>query len=185
MPSPIAHLTVGYALCRILRKAAEKHPAFRAFRPPCLLLPACLFFSLLPDSDSALGILFGQFGQYHNQWSHSLFFWVLPSCLLAGAVYLLSRDRAVARAWGALCLLSCCMHVLMDYTCQGRGVMLFWPLTTQRFISPVLLFYGVRWSDGVWSLRHIPTILNELLFALVLLPPVIYLTQRPSGKNPR
>ncbi len=178
MPSPIAHITIGYCLYRILRSGAEKFAFLRALQPVWLLLPACILLSLLPDSDSALGILFGRFGHFHNQWSHSLFFWALPSVALAGAVYLIKRKPKQATAWGALCLLSCILHVLMDYACHGRGVMLFWPFTSQRFIAPVLLFYGVRWSDGIWSWRHFPTILNELIFALVILPPTLYLTRR-------
>lgn len=156
---------------------------FRALHPVCLLLPACLMFSLLPDSDSALGILFGRFGHFHNQWSHSLFFWVPPSLALAGAVYLFTRDSRQALAWGTLCLLSCVFHVLMDFACHGRGVMLFWPFTSHRFIAPVLLFYGVRWSDGFWSWRHFPTLLNELIFALVILPPTLYLTRPPFSRT--
>ena len=179
MPSPIAHITVGYGLYRILRHATETRPVFRALHPATLLLPACLFFSLLPDSDSALGVLFHRFGSFHNQWSHSLFFWILPALLLSAGLYVLFRDRRQALAWGALCLGSCLLHVLMDYACHGRGVMLFWPFTDHRFSTPVLLFYGVRWSDGFWSLRHFPTILNELIFALVILPPVLYLTRTP------
>ena len=50
--------------------------------------------------------------------------------------------------------------------------MLFWPLSSHRFSSPLLLFYGVRWSDGLFSIHHLSTVLNELLFALVLLPPL-------------
>jgi membrane-bound metal-dependent hydrolase YbcI (DUF457 family) len=45
--------------------------------------------------------------------------------------------------WFVVLLASYEMHVIMDYfTVGGRGVMLFWPLTLQRFESPVARSLG-------------------------------------------
>lgn len=51
--------------------------------------------------------------------------------------------------------------------------MLFWPLSLERFESPVKIFYGVRWSEGVMSPIHFNTIINEVVF--VLLVGIIFL----------
>ena len=131
-----------------------------------ILFGAALFFSQLPDIDSAAGIWFGDFGAYHNNLTHSLFVglavaaatgWLAP--VLTGASY----------KWGFLFVLICYeLHVLMDFVTVGRGVMLFWPITAQRFQSPVKLFYGLHWSQGWTSPSHLLTLANELAFVLVL-----------------
>ena len=176
MPSPVAHVTIGYCLycllCRVGWTCPQGRPRCAAF----FFLVMCIFFSLLPDLDSVLGILSRQFGRYHNQFSHSLFFWMIPSLLLAGIIEITAHNRRMAFVCGALCLTSCVIHILMDFSCHGRGVMLFWPLTSHRFSMAILLFNGVRWSDGLWSLRHISTLINEVLFVAVMLPPILYYT---------
>jgi len=176
MPAPLAHITIGFSLYRIIRYRFPATRIISVFGHPWVLLLACLFFSLLPDADSALGILLQDFGRYHNQWSHSLFTGIVPSLLLAGWVALVRKRGALE--WGLLCFFSYDLHVLLDFFCYGRGVKLFWPLTSERFISPVLLFYGVRWSDGFVSHHHIATLINELLFAMIVLPPLLYLTRK-------
>ena len=178
MPAPLAHLSFGYVIYRITQRIIPRASIPRFFFNRYVLLAAALFFSMLPDVDAAFGILFGNFGRYHNQWTHSLFFAIPPSLLVYLVLYPLKKSTALPMA--LLCLLGCITHVGLDYFCYGRGVMLFWPLSSQRFSSPLLLFYGVRWSDGLFSIHHLSTILNELLFALVLLPPVIFITRNPK-----
>jgi hypothetical protein len=46
--------------------------------------------------------------------------------------------------------------------------MLLWPFTDVRFRPPVDLFYGLHWSDGLTSKRHLWTILTEGLFGLLI-----------------
>ena len=50
----------------------------------------------------------------------------------------------------------------MDWMTYGKGVMALWPLTERRFSFPITLFYGLRWSEGIWSLHHLLTVLTEL-----------------------
>jgi hypothetical protein len=56
----------------------------------------------------------------------------------------------------------------MDAATVSRGVMALWPLTETRFLAPVTIFYGLHWSDGWISIRHLWTLLTELLFAGLL-----------------
>jgi peptidoglycan/LPS O-acetylase OafA/YrhL len=56
--------------------------------------------------------------------------------------------------------------------------MLFWPLSAARFESPVKLFYGLHWSDGLVSVKHIWTLLNELAFALIAVLATYFLERR-------
>ncbi len=50
----------------------------------------------------------------------------------------------------------------MDAFTIGRGVMILWPFSIDRYASPVSLFYGVHWSDGWVSVRHLWTMVTEL-----------------------
>ncbi len=98
---------------------------------------------------------------------NSLFVGLCVSLLIASLIWL--RWRAGFRFWLVLSLLCYELHVLADYLTWGRGVMLFWPFTPERFAPPVYLFYGLHWSDGLFSVRHLWTVLTELGFAAVLL----------------
>jgi hypothetical protein len=66
----------------------------------------------------------------------------------------------------------------MDFFTVSRGVMLFWPLTDQRFVSPVKLFTGLHWSQGVWSVHHLYTIFSEGIFVLSVFLLVAALLRR-------
>lgn len=183
MPSPLAHLAAGYSIYRIVRYAAASSARLAAaLRPGLLLLPACLAFSMLPDGDSALGVLFRDMGAYHNQWSHSLFFALVPFTLVVLLAAAWPGERSPL-AWGVLCLLSYHLHVVLDALCAGRGVMLFWPVTSQRYLLPTLPFFGLRWSEGVISFEHLKTLLNESILLAIFLPPLIYLTRLPPLRD--
>ena len=69
----------------------------------------------------------------------------------------------------------------MDFFTIGRGVMVFWPLSLERFASPVPLFYGLHWSDGYLSERHLITLVTELGF-LFLLGIVMHFWPEKKGR---
>jgi membrane-bound metal-dependent hydrolase YbcI (DUF457 family) len=121
---------------------------------------------MLPDLDAAVGIAFGNLGRYHNNFAGAPAFGVLVAAALGGVTWLVRP----AAAKGVLLLALVCyqIHVLMDFLTIGRGVMLLWPLSSERFAPPFYLFYGLRWSDGVFSSRHFITVFSELGSAAVL-----------------
>jgi inner membrane protein len=161
MPSPIAHAAAGYLIYRI-RGKENKNSRWRL-----RLLLAALFFSLLPDADFLPGLLVGDVGRFHNQGTHS----ILAAIVVAAAAGLAARLwGGRARLWAGTALVSYGMHVVMDmFTYGGRGVKLFWPLSAQRFESPVALFIGARWSEGLWNPEHLVTLYSELVFTGVIL----------------
>jgi membrane-bound metal-dependent hydrolase YbcI (DUF457 family) len=164
MPSPIAHTAVGLTLAILGRgKLPEPHtigplPAATAVFITC---------SLLPDVDSAVGLAAGDFGRYHNNLTHSFFMATAVSFVVSSLIGW--RYRVARRPWFVAAFLAYALHILMDATNVGRGVMAFWPLTLERVRLPVLLFYGFHWSDGLLSKRHLWTLVTELLFAAVAL----------------
>lgn len=185
MPSPIVHTTLGYVLYRFVRNRVPEN-----FNPVYLSLPLVLVFaisvSLLPDIDSAAGVLIGDFGKYHNNATHSLLVGVLVAFVLALITRLIVKSGFWF--WFVVGLAGYSLHVLMDYfTFGGRGVMLFWPISAERFEAPVKLFYGVRWSESLLNPIHINTLVTELVFVLLIGMVFLVIDKRRNspGKNTR
>jgi hypothetical protein len=70
MPSPLAHLAAGYTIYRLSRRH-EPQPSLGRVGPLPGLLAVTAAFSLLPDIDSAVGLLLRDFGRFHNNATHS------------------------------------------------------------------------------------------------------------------
>lgn len=122
--------------------------------------------SLLPDLDSAVGLAFGDMGRFHNNLAGSPVFATMVALAVGGATAVV-QPQVATRA--SLLTLVCYMgHVFLDYLTLGRGVMLLWPFSLERFSPPFPLFYGVRWSDGLLSAKHLVTLVTELAFLLIL-----------------
>jgi membrane-bound metal-dependent hydrolase YbcI (DUF457 family) len=164
MPSPIAHLTAAYVAYRVAAHYAAKSEWTE--RATTLLLPAAATISLLPDFDSVAGLLSGDFGRYHNQGSHSL---LVAGLFALGFASLMARRWPGFRVWLLLAFGCYGTHIVMDAATIGRGVMAFWPVSDDRFRLPFRLFYGLHWSQGWLSWRHVVTVLTESGFAAAVL----------------
>jgi hypothetical protein len=173
MPSPIAHISVGYVIYCCLRSKWQ----VASGKWQVCLLALCAFLSLLPDMDCIPGLFIGDLDPFHNYYSHSVIVLLLASIPLAFVVrYVLLRfqvSRLPSRRHGfrfryiyAFTLCCVLLHVAMDVLGYGVGQMLFWPITGARFKLPFYIFYGLHWSEGWWSIRHVWTILTEGLFAV-------------------
>jgi membrane-bound metal-dependent hydrolase YbcI (DUF457 family) len=165
MPSPIAHTAAGYVIYYLSRSRTPE-TKLKGIGPLPLSLIVTTGFSLLPDIDSGFGLLTGNFGRFHNNATHS-FFVGLAVALVFGLL-MRWKTRSGFGFWFWLALLGYEGHVLMDSATIGRGVMAFWPLTAERFMFPVIVFYGLHWSDGWLSSRHLWTALTESTFATVV-----------------
>lgn len=148
-----------------------------------LALGAAAFFSLAPDLDFLLGLLIGPVSAYHNNLSHSAAFGLSVSAAAALVVRMM-WPILVPRGFLAWAYFSTAYasHLAVDYLTWGRGVMLGWPFTETRFSSPVHLFTGVRWSEGFWFAPHLWTLLNDTLFAALLVAVVnlVYRARRSA-----
>jgi len=165
MPSPLAHTMMGYVIYRIYRPRTPELASKRLGPIPLLLL-LTTSLSMLPDLDSVAGVLMGDFGRFHNNMTHSLLIGLVVA-LGVGFIGWLKPHYGFFR-WFTITLLCYDLHVMMDFFTVGRGVMAFWPLLSDRFLSPVIIFYGLHWSDGVFSIRHLWTLLSESALVLPL-----------------
>lgn len=159
MPSPLVHATAGYILYRVFRRQDNEDVT----RPDVPLLATTFFFSVLPDIDVALGFWHRDMGNFHNQESHSLFVGLFVALLFGGLLAI--RNHRKALPLFAVALVAYSVHIVLDSLIPSRGVMMFWPLTAERFASPIPLFVGLKWSEGLWHPFHIVTFANELLVA--------------------
>lgn len=163
MPSPVTHLAAGYAL---FHAARPRFPELGRRWISFLFLGAVLTLSMLPDMDAVVGILRSDLGRYHNQFTHSAVMALGAGLLTGGAGWLCFRRGA-----GRWFLLGCAaygLHVALDFVTIGRGVRLLWPWTDRRFLCPVPIFYGLHWSDGLLSPKHLVTLANEIPIAAML-----------------
>jgi membrane-bound metal-dependent hydrolase YbcI (DUF457 family) len=180
MPSPIAHLSIGYVIYRVFRR---RLPAdFQRLSRVSLVLIIIMFLSILPDFDFFAGLLYGDIGKYHNNLTHSLFIGAVVALLVAGLIYW--RYRAHFWLWFAISLVAYNLHPILDLFVGERGVMLLWPLTEARFSAPVRLFYGVQWGLGWVSPWHLLTIFSELFFFLIVFS-IVYLLEKNIPAPPR
>jgi glycosyltransferase involved in cell wall biosynthesis len=164
MPSPISHTAVGYVIYKIFKKPGvdtRQNPAIHAHL--FLIITA---LSMLPDLDAIPGILVGNLRRFHNNESHSFFVGI--GIALLGALLIKWRTGEKFKYWFLLIFSAYGFHIVMDYFTYGRGVMAFWPLSSERYLSPVVLFYGLRWSEGIFSIKHLWTVLSEGLFVLFI-----------------
>ncbi len=154
MPSPLIHLAAG--------AAAGAWADARAPRtaPTWKVLLFCLFFTMLPDADVALGLLHNDLSAFHNQWTHSLCFVLAASLVFAWLGRYWLTGWSFRRIW-LLLLLLLGSHVVLDWLTWGRGLKLLWPFSDHRFAAPWPLFYGVRHSERLCSASHWITLGSE------------------------
>lgn len=179
MPSPLAHLGVGYAIYQGFKNKLPQDQQ-KTWKIPILLILVA-GYSILPDLDVILAFLFRDMEAYHNNFSHSLFFAVPVALFIAGIFRWFYRTNFWL--WFVICLISYDLHVIMDALTAERGVMMFWPLSEARFASPVKIFYGLQWGLGWFSLWHLWTFITESLFVIVVIWTTNYFRIRRDEKR--
>lgn len=180
MPSPIVHISAGYAIYRIYKHKLPKNRYLFSRIPLYFLIIAIL--SLLPDLDALFGLIFRDMEHYHNNLTHSLFFGLLVALVFSGLARWIFGSKIWI--WFMVALLSYELHVILDVFTGERGVMLLWPLVQHRFSSPVKLFYGLQWGLGFFSIWHLWTIFTESLFFLVVFFLLNFFDKRRLSKSP-
>ncbi|MFA9479103.1 metal-dependent hydrolase [Phycisphaerales bacterium AB-hyl4] len=177
MPSPIAHVGLAF----FARPFLARHPAAHALsRPRRWAFYALISFALIaPDLDFALAFIFTHPLHDHGTYMHSLFAAILFAPLFAFIAYPLLQ-RSIPRLTLALVgFAAYSSHLLLDLFTPGRGIMLAWPVTTERFASPVPLFFGAHHSQ-LWAFHlHLITLLTELIFVALVGLTAHYLSPRP------
>lgn len=180
MPSPLAHSVAG-ALLTSGYLGPERHPkAVFGLSWPGMIVVATVL-SLLPDMPTILGLLTGDLAAFHNRQEHSLLAGLVVSVVVAWVASRLTATRWTH--WFVLAIATYWLHIAMDYLTIGRGVMALWPWSDSRFGAPVRLFYGLHWSEGWMSRRHLWTVLSEVVLLGGLAALFFWRRGRGKGSN--
>jgi membrane-bound metal-dependent hydrolase YbcI (DUF457 family) len=140
---------------------------------------------MAPDLDAILGIINSDMATYHNNLTHSFFFGFMTCAVATPFVMWFMKETSFPKIFW-LSYGCYAGHLIMDWMTYGRGLMLFWPVTDARFISPWIPFIGVRWSEGLWTRDHLHTIANELIiigFCVLLVYGVRFILQQNASKR--
>jgi membrane-bound metal-dependent hydrolase YbcI (DUF457 family) len=155
MSSPLIHAAAGYI---IYKQYAHKLSENKIFSIPVMFFWSVVF-SLLPDFDAIIGVLKDDMHSYHNQMTNSLFVCLGASAMLAVLAHVITGKKF--SQWFLLAFICLMGHIAIDYFTMSRGLKLFWPFTGRRFFPPFHVFYGLRWSEGVFARSHFITLANE------------------------
>lgn len=164
MASPVGHSLCGLAI-------AAFFPRLFSLKNWVLWI-AILCFANLPDMDYLFGFFTGNPNTFHRLWTHSLGF------MLMVGVLVLFIERWVNRAWkfqwSILAMLLIFFHLVVDYlgvdTRGDVGIPIFWPVSSENFISPVSIFRDIHKSNSsgnfiqsLFSVYNLWTIIQEIL----------------------
>jgi len=178
MPSPIAHAVTGYCLARLWPRFETSGPRLPA-RWSCLGLG--IFAAIAADVDFVPKLVAGL--DTHRGITHSMGFAI--ACSIVLAVIFGRRSRRACRAVCLLSATSYLSHLLLDLlTTGGRGIPVFWPLSEALVQFSVTPFPQVHHSEGLWYAGHIPVLIFESAYSLVLLG-LIYGSRRSRRYSPQ
>jgi inner membrane protein len=166
--SPIAYSLAGYTVNSFFATAHNR----------LSLILLCIFMANAADLDFLPGILIGNPPLYHRGITHSLMFAFIVSIGIAGA-YSIIRKKPFLTMF-SLCFISYLTHLVIDFFGPYdshhdpvRGLLLFWPISGERFISPIPVFVGtyhnasssptiLRWIESILSLPNLIAIIREI-----------------------
>ena len=105
-----------------------------------------LVFANLPDLDFLPGLIAGNPNMYHHGITHSIFFGLVIS-IAVGVAYSIIRKKDVLRM-SIILFITYASHLLLDFlgkdTRQPFGEQLFWPFSSEYYLSPIALFSDVH-----------------------------------------
>jgi inner membrane protein len=175
LATPVGHILAGYAIYGFTKEPKAKEQMGLAF--------LAVFAAIAPDLDLLPGLLVGKPALYHGGISHSLGFALMVSLGAAGIMKL--RGKAFLPVF-SLSFLAYSSHLLLDWLGpDGRwpfGIPVFWPISSETFLSPAPVFLGVHhagtteasigdWLQGVFSLHNVVAVTLEA----ALITPLVFL----------
>ncbi len=166
MPTPVGHALAGALVLNTTKQKFDR-----------LTIGLVLLFALLPDIDFLFGFVTGDANRYHHLFTHSFVF-VIVVGLLGGLFYSKLRQKK-GLLYYAIFITAGISHVILDILALDLrapfGCPLFWPISNQFFISPVVIFSDVsRVSDSRLFFQSLLNVhnLKTVLLEVVILAPI-------------
>ncbi|MBN1155416.1 metal-dependent hydrolase [candidate division KSB1 bacterium] len=174
MPTPVGHTLMGAILYNSSRKMGAT-----------ILWYELILFVMIAnfaDLDYVPGYIAGNPNLYHHGMTHSFFFALLVSVVVA-LIYRLIRRKDFIRAM-LLMFAVYVSHLVMDFlgkdTRYPFGEQLFWPLSDDYFLSSFYIFNDVHkassseiFIQSLFNWHNLMTIAQEV----VILLPILILTE--------
>src|ERR1700757_536653 len=139
--TPVGHSLAGYAVYNFSMAATNRNRLKLAF--------LCMFMATAADLDILPGILVGRPDLYHHGITHSLGFALIFSLAVSGIISI--RMKPFSQIFN-LCFISYLSHIVIDffsyfgsYSYTG-GMPVFWPISSEKFYSPVGLYLAVHYN---------------------------------------
>ncbi len=173
MPS-VGHVIVGLAAARGYATPASSRRAVTA---------TFVALATFPDVDVVARCL-GATGR--SEWLHRGAMHSLAMALLAGGVAALAVGGLGRSRWtmGAAAALVAASHGLLDTLTGGTaGVMLLWPESAERFLSPAALMRGAPIGFRLLSSRGAAVVVREAVLFAPLLAYALW-PRWPTGPRP-
>jgi hypothetical protein len=184
LPSPIGHSLSGILLYQIFNRHNAKYDVRK--------LSLYVLIANIPDIDIALGFLVNSPNLYHQSIVHSL-----GAAIFAGLIAGIVLKWKKGLFFHSFLLFSCLYysHVILDYLASASdtgypfGVALFWPLSHEHYVFPVMIFLDIwrgasneSFFSGMINLHNLLAVMIELA---LFLPPIIILHYSVSHKSNR
>ncbi len=187
MPLPVGHTLAAYAIYEGNRER------IRFFNKPWQTLAFFAVLANLPDIDFLPGFLLGNPNQFHHGFVHSLGAAVVVG--LIGALYFRRRHGGFWPYFGLIAA-TYYSHLILDFFNQDMrapyGVMLFWPLDSTHYMSPVALFASVHKSSdsstffqSLFTMHNFWVALRELVIMSPLAVGVYFYSKRRRSRAPQ
>jgi inner membrane protein len=189
LPSPVAHTASGFVFYLFF---CQSYDTRIARLKKIVLIFLLVGLANLPDLDFFPGFLIGEPNRYHHGISHSLITAILLSTFVYWGVKNYFTELESKKLY-ALLLLTLSSHTVLDYfvkdTVAPYGVPLFWPLSSEYFISPFSLFMGVSRSGesaitfiaSLFSKYNLISIAGEIFYSLTIILIALLLKNRNSN----
>jgi membrane-bound metal-dependent hydrolase YbcI (DUF457 family) len=155
MASFVGHSLAAVAAYKGMEKMFDNKPLAA---PWDYLIPASL--GILPDLDIIFYIVSGvQFGDIHRGISHSFVFCLFYALVFSLVYFLKNRQRVrfpFLYKYLIMLFASTATHPILDYfMARGPHLPLFWPLSHEKFISPIQLIPTAYYSLSMKRIMEI------------------------------
>ena len=173
MPTPIGHSLAGLLL--------SKTKIFVPSRSTYKSFAVAMILANLADADFVPGLLSGNPNRFHHGLTHSVGASFIVGFLFAWYFYF-RQGRFLAPFFFAASAYS--SHILLDFftvdTSLPHGIPMFWPISSEYFISPIAAFLDVRRSASMGTFFQSLFVAHNgwtVLREIIILVPMVLIVQ--------
>lgn len=170
--------TIGHSLAGVLVSEAKIFmPSQSIFKT----LAFSIILANLADADFLPGLLSGNPNKFHHGVTHSVGASFIVGFLFAGYFFYCQRRFLAPFMFATVGYSS---HVVFDFftvdTSMPHGIPMFWPISSEYFISPIAAFFDVRRSASTGTFFQSLFVAHNgwtVLREIIILVPMVLIVQ--------